>query len=207
MGFPSRARLCQASRMREACCLWLSAADRAHVAAIAADRNSPRKHVRRAQIVLLAADRASTVEIMRWTGKAKAHRVAGRRATSRLGSTGSCTTGPGLGASRGSRPSWSRVCWPARSCRRRARPPIGRCAPWRPRAGIAPASVQRIWAAHGLQPHRVRTFKLSSDPAFAAKPHDAAGLTLPGRTGSPHRAPCAGRSAASDPARASGAVG
>ena len=37
-------------------------------------------------------------------------------------------------------------------------------------------SVQRIWAAHGLQPHRVRTFKLSSDPAFAAKLADIVGL-------------------------------
>ena len=43
-------------------------------------------------------------------------------------------------------------------------------------AGISPASVQRIWAAHGLQPHRVRTFKLSADPAFAAKLRDVVGL-------------------------------
>ena len=42
--------------------------------------------------------------------------------------------------------------------------------------GISPASVQRIWAAHGLQPHRVRTFKLSTDPAFAAKLRDVVGL-------------------------------
>ena len=36
-------------------------------------------------------------------------------------------------------------------------------------AGISLRSVQRIWASHGLQPHRVRRFKLSQDPAFAAK--------------------------------------
>jgi Homeodomain-like domain len=36
-------------------------------------------------------------------------------------------------------------------------------------SGISLRSVQRIWAAHGLQPHRVRRFKLSQDPAFAAK--------------------------------------
>ena len=30
--------------------------------------------------------------------------------------------------------------------------------------GISPSSVRRIWAGQGLQPHRVRTFKLSSDP-------------------------------------------
>jgi hypothetical protein len=35
-------------------------------------------------------------------------------------------------------------------------------------AGISVSSVQRIWRAHGLQPHRVRQFKLSNDPQFAA---------------------------------------
>jgi hypothetical protein len=39
-------------------------------------------------------------------------------------------------------------------------------------------SMQRIWAAHGLQPHRVRRVKLSRDPAFAAKLRDVVGLFL-----------------------------
>ena len=34
-------------------------------------------------------------------------------------------------------------------------------------AGVSLRSVQRIWAAHGLTPHRVQTFKLSKDPEFA----------------------------------------
>ena len=32
--------------------------------------------------------------------------------------------------------------------------------------GVSPSTVQRIWDAHGLQPHRVETFKLSRDPEF-----------------------------------------
>jgi transposase len=36
--------------------------------------------------------------------------------------------------------------------------------------------VQRIWRAHGLQPHRVRQFKLSTDPQFATKLRDIVGL-------------------------------
>jgi transposase len=44
--------------------------------------------------------------------------------------------------------------------------------------GVSPASVQRIWDAHGLKPHRVRTFKLSRDPAFVAKLTDVVGLYL-----------------------------
>jgi transposase len=43
-------------------------------------------------------------------------------------------------------------------------------------AGISPASVRRIWKAHGLQPHRVRTFKLSRDPQFVEKLQDVVGL-------------------------------
>jgi hypothetical protein len=52
--------------------------------------------------------------------------------------------------------------------------PLGEATHWTGRAmakaaGISNRSVQRIWAAHGLKPHRVRTFKLSNDPKFAAK--------------------------------------
>jgi len=36
--------------------------------------------------------------------------------------------------------------------------------------------VQRIWRAHGLQPHRVRQFKLLNDPKFADKLQDVVGL-------------------------------
>lgn len=42
--------------------------------------------------------------------------------------------------------------------------------------GLSPASIHRIWEAHGLQPHRVRTFKLSTDPAFVEKLTDVVGL-------------------------------
>ena len=44
--------------------------------------------------------------------------------------------------------------------------------------GVSPASVQRIWDAHGLKPHRVRTFKLSTDPRFTEKLTDVVGLYL-----------------------------
>ncbi len=44
--------------------------------------------------------------------------------------------------------------------------------------GISPATVQRIWQAHGLQPHRVRTFKLSRDRQFVEKLTDVVGMYL-----------------------------
>ena len=44
--------------------------------------------------------------------------------------------------------------------------------------GISVGSVQRIWRAHKLQPHRLRTFKRSRDPRFATKLTDIVGLYI-----------------------------
>jgi transposase len=46
------------------------------------------------------------------------------------------------------------------------------------KVGVSPAQVQRIWAARGLKPHRVDTFKLSNDPRFEEKLIDVVGLYL-----------------------------
>jgi hypothetical protein len=43
-------------------------------------------------------------------------------------------------------------------------------------SGLSVSSVQRIWRAFGLQPHRMETFKLSTDPDFVAKVRDVVGL-------------------------------
>ncbi len=43
---------------------------------------------------------------------------------------------------------------------------------------VSPATVQRIWRRHHLQPHRVETFKSSTDPAFVPKVRDIVGLYL-----------------------------
>src|SRR5438093_264098 len=44
--------------------------------------------------------------------------------------------------------------------------------------GVSAATVQRIWDAHGLQPHRVKTFKLSRDQRFVEKLTDVVGVYL-----------------------------
>ncbi|CCG42739.1 Integrase catalytic region (fragment) [Magnetospirillum molischianum DSM 120] len=61
--------------------------------------------------------------------------------------------------------------------------PPGEVTHWTGRAmakaiGISLRAVQRIWDAHRLQPHRLRTFKKSKDPAFAAKVEDIVGLYM-----------------------------
>ena len=44
--------------------------------------------------------------------------------------------------------------------------------------GVSPATVQRVWAARGLKPHLVKTFKLSNDKRFEEKLVDVVGLYL-----------------------------
>ncbi|BFU89845.1 MAG: hypothetical protein NTAFB01_10320 [Nitrospira sp.] len=44
--------------------------------------------------------------------------------------------------------------------------------------GVSHASVARIWDAHGLQPHRIETFKLSKDTRFVEKLTDVVGVYL-----------------------------
>ena len=154
----------------------LSAADRSKLEAVVANRNSPQKHVWRAEIVLLTADGRGTAEIMRATGKAK---TVIWRWQERFRDAGAA----GLWRDK-TRPS--RVPPLAPEVAERvialtlADPPPG-ASHWTGRAmakvvGISVSSVQRIWRAHGLQPHRVRQFKLSNDPQFAAKLKDIVGL-------------------------------
>lgn len=45
-------------------------------------------------------------------------------------------------------------------------------------SGVSPSTVGRIWARHGLKPHRVKSFKLSNDKHFEEKLHDIVGLYL-----------------------------
>ena len=69
----------------------------------------------------------------------------------------------------------------ARLVERTLAAPPGETTHWTSRAmaavtGLAISTVQKIWRAHGLEPHRLRTFKLSRDPEFAAKVRDVVGL-------------------------------
>jgi transposase len=164
--------------MRKDVVVDASAADRARLEAVAANRNSPQKHVWRATIILLTADGLGTVEIMRRTGKSK---TCVWRWQERFMAAGV----DGLLRDK-TRPS--RVPpLPAEVVERvvaltRNDPP-GEATHWTgaamaEAAGISVSSVQRIWRRHGLQPHRVRQFKLSTDPQFTAKLHDIVGLYI-----------------------------
>jgi len=162
--------------MRPGIIIDVTATDRARLEGVIADRNSPQKHVWRAAIVLATADGLGTNAVMRRTGKSK---TAVWRWQERFASDGA----DGLLRDK-TRPSRVTPFGPEVGERiialTLAEPP-GETTQWTGRAmakaaGVSLSYVQRVWRSHGLQPHRIRTFKLSNDPAFAAKVRDIVGL-------------------------------
>jgi hypothetical protein len=164
--------------MREGIGIEVSATDRDRLERIVADRNRPQKHVWRARIILATAQGCGTAEIMRRAGVSKPCVWRWQERFMREGVAGLVrdkTRKPGLP------PLPPAVV--DRVVTLTLGDPPGATTHWTGRAmaavsGVSLRSVQRIWAAHGLQPHRVRRFKLSTDPAFAAKLRDVVGLYL-----------------------------
>jgi len=162
--------------MAQDVCPLVSAADRARLEAIVGDRNRAQKHVARARIVLASAERVAVAEIARRAGVGRPAVWRWQRRFAEAGVEGllrDAARGPGK--PRLGDPTVHRVV--ALTC---SEPP-GEATQWTGRAmakmvGISLRSVQRIWAAHKLQPHRIRTFKRSTDPEFAAKLEDVVGL-------------------------------
>ena len=157
--------------------LFVSAADRERLAAIVADRNRPQKHVWRARVVLLTAERVGTAEIMRRTGLSKPSVWRWQERYVEAGVEGLLRD-----KTRPSRVPPLDQAKVAEVIRRTLEdPPPGEATHWTVRAmagasGVSPAKVHQIWQTAGLTPHRVRRFKLSNDPAFANKVEDVVGL-------------------------------
>ncbi|MEQ8503231.1 MAG: IS630 family transposase, partial [Sneathiellaceae bacterium] len=162
--------------MRTGISISLNSADRRRLEAVIADRNSPQKHVWRARIVLLSADgigtnavmaatRTSKTTVWRWQARFMDAGVDGLlRDKTRPPGTPPVTE--------------DRV---AKVVRLSQQPPPHEATHWTAQAmanvvGLAVSTVQKIWKAHGLAPHRWRSFKLSNDPAFVEKLHDIVGL-------------------------------
>jgi transposase len=162
--------------MRTGIMFTLSKSDRSRLKSIIADPKRPQKHVWRARIVLLSGDGVGTNAIMAETGKSK---TCVWRWQERFMTEGV----DGLLTDR-SRPPGIAPTAPdkvAEIVRLTQEPPPHEATHWTLRAmakvaGLAPSTVQAIWKAHGLAPHRWRAFKLSNDPAFAQKLTDIVGL-------------------------------
>lgn len=141
-------------------------------------RNTPQKVVFRSRIVLLAAEKMSNRAIARRLGTTRDTVIVWRRRFV-LGRAAALTMEvPGRGRKPTIPPEkvqaivnatlytqpMAATHWTVRIMARAQQ--------------VSPATVQRIWDAHGLQPHRVKTFKLSRDKRFVEKLTDVVGLYL-----------------------------
>jgi transposase len=132
---------------------------------------------RRAQVILLMAEQIPGAEIARRTGytAVQVSRLRRRFAEERL---------EGLRDRRRSgRPREITPRKIAQIVARTLRPPPRGLSHWSVRelarcTGVSSSMVQRIWKAHGLKPHRVETFKFSTDPQAEEKIRDVVGLYL-----------------------------
>jgi len=159
-------------------CIWLSAGDRATLERWVWDRNTPQKMVWRARIVVLSADRLgvmaitraigmSKVTVSRWQERYLAKGIAGLRRD---------------GTRPGRKPPLSAETIQQVVHKTLHEKPVAGTH-WSIRkmaaaSGLSYTSVQRIWKAHELKPHRMKTFKLSNDKRFVEKVQDIVGLYL-----------------------------
>ena len=141
-------------------------------------QQTPQSVAQRARIVLLAGAGASNSAIARTLGVSRPTVILWRARFAAGGPQALTETRPG----RGRKPTISAARIKAIVHATTQTTPPGQthwsCRSMAKAHGVSPATVQRIWDAHGLQPHRVRTFKLSNDPRFSEKLTDVVGLYL-----------------------------
>jgi transposase len=139
---------------------------------------TPQSVAMRARIVLAAGAGASNSQIARELGVSRPTVIAWRERFAAGGPQALTETKPG----RGRKPAISAAKIKAIVAATTQTTPPGEthwsCRKMAVAQGVSPATVQRIWDAHGLQPHRTRAFKLSSDPLFCEKLTDVVGLYL-----------------------------
>ena len=162
--------------MRTGISITVTRTDRRRLKALARDRNAPQKHVWRAEIVLFTAEGLGTNEIMRRTGKAKTSIWRWQERFMEEGFDGLLRD-----KTRPSRIPLLGANVAKRVVALTLTNPPGETTHWTgammaKASGISVSAVQRIWRAHGLRPHKVRQFKLSSDPKFVDKLRDVVGL-------------------------------
>ncbi len=144
----------------------------------ASAHKTPQSVALRARIVLLAAAGESNSAIARRLSVSRPTVILWRERFQTGGPQALTETRPG----RGRKPTISAAKIKAIVAATTQTTPPGQthwsCRSMAAAQGVSAATVQRIWDAHGLQPHRTRPFKLSTDPLFCEKLTDVVGLYL-----------------------------
>jgi len=159
-------------------CVHASLADQAQLEQIARQGRTPQKVVCRARIVLMLANHeppsavADDLQISRMTVRLWADRFV------RDGVAGLLRDASRPGRRKRITPDQVHAVVDATL---NTRPPAATHWSSRPLAkaqGLSDGTIRKIWRQHGLQPHRVGRFKLSTDPQFVEKLRDVVGLYL-----------------------------
>jgi putative transposase len=165
------------SRGRPLAALMLSPSEREELVSITRSRSMPQSLATRARIVLLAADGESNTGIAErlglslptvgiWRKRYLRQRIQGLYDEPRPGgprSIGDEAIATLLRKTLKTKPR-DGTHWTCRSIAAETR--------------ISKSTVQRVWKAFGLQPHRQKHFKISTDPFFVEKVRDIVGLYL-----------------------------
>lgn len=164
--------------MRVAPLIQLSPNDRTTLEQIARGRRTPVRLVLRAKIVLLAAEGLENREIAAKVNASKPTVGLWRARYAKLG-----LAGIEKDASRPGRPRKDRRDLEQRIVQMTTQEKPRNATHWSTRSLAAVLKidhvlVHRVWKAHGLLPHRVRSFKLSKDKNFVKKLVDVVGLYL-----------------------------
>lgn len=164
--------------MRKAVAITLTQEERRTLSRWARSRTLPARQVVRARLILLAADGKPNTRIAETLGLNVETVGCWRKRFAQDRLTGIERERPGRGRKAGKRRHWAETIvrvtldttprdathWSTRSLAKHL--------------GIDKSMVQRVWKAHNIQPHRVKTFKLSSDPRFLEKLIDVVGLYM-----------------------------
>jgi transposase len=138
----------------------------------------PHRDVQRARVLLMAADGFASTRIASEVGVSAGTVMNWRERFSQEGIKQFSTVRPG----RGRKPSIPQDTIDEIVGLTLHETPPGEthwsCRTMAARAGVSSSTVQRIWSARGLKPHRVETFKLSNDKRFEEKLVDVVGLYL-----------------------------
>ena len=155
----------------------LSPDDRRELQRLQRSSSVPAGLSRRARAVLLIADHISGAEVARRTGYTQVQVSRIRRRFVESGLAG-LPDQPRSGRPRRLKPRKT-----AQVVAITLKPPPAGVTHWSSRdlakkLGLSHSTVYRIWKTHALKPHRVETFKFSTDPQAEDKIYDVAGLYL-----------------------------
>lgn len=164
--------------MRVAPKIILTGEQREQLDTFARSRSLPLRVIQRAQIVLLAAHGERDQEIAEKLNITRQTAGRWRKRFLRLGIPGIQKDAP--------RPGRSKKVSVAKTqmiIRKTTQERPANATHWSTRTmadavGLSPSTIGRIWKAHGLKPHRIKTFKLSNDKHFIEKLNDIVGLYL-----------------------------